>query len=101
MSPNKTQIVSLITQSGEKLFHGSSAEDISGYYSNLTLRPEEFPIIVGVFNNLQDFHDWKAGRIVKCKLTILYHFPGTGGLELLAEATNLSYIGVRAFALAA
>ena len=101
MSPNTAQILALITQSGERLFHGSDGSGISDYYSGLALRPEEFPIIVGVFNNIQDYLAWKRGELVKCHITLLYHKSQATGLELLAEADNLSFSGARMFADAA
>ena len=93
-----TKIIALITQSGEKLVNADSGAELSSYYSGVADKPEEFPVIVGVFNNLQDYLNWKKGHIVKCQITMLYHYSGEVGIELFAEASDLSYQGAREFA---
>ena len=95
---NKNQVIAMITQSGEKLFNADNGAQLSGYYSDLADKPEEFPIIIGIFNNLQDYLNWKKGNIVPCTITMLYHYSNQKGLELLAEASDLSYFGAREFA---
>ena len=92
------KIIALMTQSGEKLVNADSGAELSSYYSDLAGKPEEFPIIIGIFNNLQDFLNWKKGHIVKCQITMLYHYSNSDGLELFAEASDLSYQGAREFA---
>lgn len=98
--PNST-IISIMARSGEKLFYADNGTQFKGYYEDLKYKPEEFPIIIAVFKNMQDYLTWTKGGDVDATITMLYHFANSGSLEIFGEANKMTYQGAIEFALAA
>lgn len=89
-------VMAIISQSGEHVF--TDLAQLSEHYSQLKSNPAEFPAVLAEFQSVREFYSWKNGRIVDCKLTILYYNQQSSSLDKLAEATNVSYIGTKALA---